>query len=365
MLRLKKNYLLLPPIWYVYPLWHKVSFTFVGKYHVEQLRRWFRVYEIDELAFYGRDIFTKPLVFLHPYFFIATKHPQMLFSMMEKFRALIGVDVADTDQLGKIAVQLANMTDGMIVPSTWCKEVYINSGVKVPVHVVPHGLSKIYYEPRKLPRDVYLRKLLEEKHKHKYIYVLFFLIHSSERKGVNDVYTVMKEIVKTYPNVKLVMKTGLMNTYHVERVRDLGGFIFSKFLDDHDLVALYDMCDIYLLFSRGGGFEMNGLEALSRGEVVLAGSKGSWTEYLPDFLLISKVHRVRFFPKTSPLYSIHCGYGYRVDIDEAVTKLKDVIENLDDYKARVREYWEKVKHRWSWDYVGEILKQVVEQYITK
>ena len=359
----RRRWLLSTPVWYVYPIWHTVSFTIVAKNHLRELKKYFRIYEIDELAFPLRDVYCKPVVIIHPYFFIVQRRPQLFFNKIPNFKAVIGIDVADTDQIGKIAVQLCNLATAMITHSTFCKEVYVKSGVKVPVYVVPHGLDKIFYEPRKTPQHKHLQELYKLKQKNKYIYILFFLWHSGERKGADLVYKVVKEISKMYSNVKLIIKVGIPMGYHYELLKSITKFIITDFLSQHDLVALYDMCDIYLLFSRGGGFELNGLEALSRGEVVLAGAKGSWTDYLPDFLLIKKVHRVKFWAHTNPITDFHCGYGYEVDVEEAINKLKEVIENLVDYKARVREYWNKVKHQWSWEAVGLKLKSIIEKYI--
>lgn len=357
-----KRYFYSTPFWYVYPQWHTVSFTIVAKHHVAELKKYFRLYEIDELAFFGRDIYSKPVIIMHPYFFIANKKPQEIFNMKYKVKALIGIDVADTDKLGRIGVQLANLIDLIIVPSNFCKQVFQQSGVKTKIEVVPHGLSKLFFEGKRIPKDPYLKELYNLKQKKEYIYVLFFLIHSGERKGVDDVYEVMERIVSKYKNVKLIMKIGVMSKYHKEKVENLGGFIFSKYLPEDELVALYDMCDIYLGFSRGGGFEIPFLEALSRGVIVLTGSKGSWTDFIPEFLQIKKVHRVKFWKHTNPLHDIHCGYGYAVDIDEAVEKLEDVLNNLNEYKQKVKEYWEKIKHNYSWESIGLKLKSILEKY---
>jgi len=350
-------------VWYVYPIWHTVSFTIVARHHIQELRKYYQLYEIDELAFPNIDVFSRPVCIIHPYYFIVQRAPLVFFNRLDKFKAVIGVDVADTDQLGKIAVQLANLATAIITHSNFCKQVYEKSGVKIPIYVVPHGLDKEFFTPPKKPLHPQLKKLYELKKDKKYIYILYFLWHSGDRKGADLVYKVVKEILKMYPNVKFILKVGIPAGVHYDMLRQLTNYIITDFLSQHDLIALYDMCDIYPLFSRGGGFELNGLEALSRGEVVLAGAVGSWTDYLPKFLLIDKVHRVKFWTNTDPIHSIHCGYGYEVDVEKAIEKMKEVIENLDDYKARVREYWEKVKHQWTWENVGLKLKQVIDRYL--
>ena len=350
-------------VWYVYPIWHTVSFTLIARKHLQVLRRVFRLYEIDELSFYHRDIYSQPLIFLHPYFFIAQKNPVELQNIIYRSKALIGIDVADSDALGRVAVQLANMAHAMVVPSTFSKEAYERSGVKVPVYVVPHPLDPEYYGPRQVPKHEFLRKLYEEKRKNRYIYVLFILIHSGERKGAPLVYEVMKEILKMYPNVKLVVKVGAFAGIHFEMLNKLTKYIFCAFLDTSDMVALFDMCDIYTGFSVGGGFEMNFLEAIARNCVCIAAGIGSWTDYLPDFCLVKKVHRVKVFPNADSINSIHCGYGYAVDVQAAIDKIKDVIENLDDYKARLREHWEKIKDRYTVESVGQQLVKIALKYL--
>lgn len=349
-------------ILYFYPMWHKVSFTLIAQQHVRQLKKYFNVVEIDELAYRKRDLFGKYIIVLHPYFFMASRDPKWTLHIVEQGRTLIGFDVADTDMLGQKAVHLANIATSIIVPSHFSKEVFEKSGVKIPIFVVPHGLESIYYEEKIVPKSNIVLKLREYKKKHNYIYILYILIHSGFRKGAPWVYKVVKEITKMYPNVKLVIKFGALAGHDFELLSKLTNLYFSSYLSNEDMVALYDTCDIYLLFSIGGGFEHCGLQALARNEVVLASNKGSWTEYLPDFCLIPHGNKVKVFTDTDPINSIHCGYGYPVDIDKAIEKLKDVIENLDDYKARVKEYWNKVKHRFCWDFIGEMLRNIFEKF---
>jgi len=353
----------LPAIYYFYPMWHFVSFTKVARNYIAGLRQYIKVYEIDELTFYTFNFEAGLPAIVHPWFFVAEKRPERILQIKARVKALIGVDVADTDRLSKKAVHLANLTDAMIVPSTYCKEVYEKSGVKVPVYVVPHALDPIYYSGKLKPLDPQLRKIYELKQKRGYIYVLYFLIHSGIRKGAPEVYAVMREILRMFPNVKLVVKLGGLTGIHAKLLTQLTDLYIAKHLSEHDVVALYDMCDIYLLFSRGGGFELNGLEALARGLVVIAGCRGSWTDYLPEFCLIRKVHPAPCFLNVDPVKHIHIGMGYRVDIEEAIDKVKDVIENLDDYKARVREHWEKIKDKYTISSVGKQFYEVIRRFL--
>lgn len=359
---LRLSYLSKPNVWYVYPLWHKVSFTLVAQNYVKYLKPFYRLYEIDELAIFSINPHSNPTVILHPYFFMVTRDPKRFIQLKGYYKSVIGIDVADSDRISQGAVILANYSDAIVVPSNWSKQAYIRSGVRVPIYVVPHGLSEEYYKPPRPSNEPIIRELRLKKRKNNLIYVLFILMHSGERKGAHLVYEVLKEIQKMYKNVYLVLKVGWAGGYHFELLKQLRGFYFSKWLSETEMVNLYDTCDIYTMFSIGGGFEIPAIESLSRGVVVLACDRGSWTDYLPDFLLIPHGRYVPVFPKANPLTSIHCGGGYEINVEKAIDKMKDVIENLEEYKAKVREYWEKVKHRWTWKAVSLKLKEVIDKY---
>ncbi|RLG74737.1 MAG: hypothetical protein DRO12_06515, partial [Thermoprotei archaeon] len=58
------------------------------------------------------------------------------------------------------------------------------------------------------------------------------------------------------------------------------------------------------------------------------------------------------------------GYGYTIDVEKALDKAHEILDNLDDYRARVREYAQKVlKSRFRWDLIAdELIKIVREEY---
>jgi len=352
------DYFMRDVLWYVYPRWHTVSFSLIAKKHIEHLKRYYRLYEIDELSFHTIDVFTSPICLIHPYFFIITRHPQIFFNRLSKFRLIIGIDVADSNRIGKHAVELCELAHAMIVPSNFARNAYITSGVRIPVHVVPHGISQTYFRNPRIPRQSILHKLYKLKHDKGYIYTLFFLWHSDYRKGADLVYAVMKEIQKIHHNVILIVKSGGIHP----QLSQLKSYFICKWLTEDELVDLYDLCDIYLLFSRGGGFELNGLEALARNEIVIATKGGAWDDYLPDFLLIPPKRYVKVFPDANPITSIHCGLGPELDVEKAIDKLHSIINNLDDYKAKVKEYWDKIKNDFTWEAVAKKIKHIIDKY---
>jgi glycosyltransferase involved in cell wall biosynthesis len=121
-------------------------------------------------------------------------------------------------------------------------------------------------------------------------------------------------------------------------------------------MALYDLADVTLMFSRGGGFELSALESLARGVPVVTSNIGSWTDYVPQFLQVKAGERVKVFESNA----IHVGYGYKVDVESALDKINDILENYDDYRARVEEWRSKVlSSEYRWDVVAKRLVEVI------
>jgi len=342
-------------IFYVYPMWHRVSFTLIAEKHVEQLKRWYRVERIDELAFPHIMPMSRPIVFMHPFFYAMSRAARFIARKLHLYKAIIGVDVADSDHISSLAVSMTDYATAMIVPSSFSRQAYVRSGVKAPVYVVPHGLDREWYErPNIAPK--YFGDLLRLKEKKGYKYLLYFLWHSPYRKGFDLVVEIYKRLKQERKDVKLVFKTKTADGREAAIMRGLGAIHVYGWLTEEQKMALYDTCDIYILASRGGGFEMNGLEALARGLPVIAARGGSWEDYLPDWLLVDS-KPTPWVLKDNP---IHDGKGVEMRIDKAVDKLHDILENLDDYKARVREHVSKIRHIYNWDNVGKLLRRVVE-----
>lgn len=343
-------------IFYVYPMWHRVSFTLIAEKHIEKLKKRYKVERIDELAFPHIMPMSKPIVFLHPFFFIMSRSSRFISRKLHLYKAIIGVDVADSDHISNLAVSMTDYANAMIVPSSFSRQAYVRSGVRVPIYVVPHGLDWEWYTKPSIA-DKYFQDLLLIKERRKYKYMLYFLWHSDYRKGADLVIEIYKRLIRERKDVKLVLKTKTADGRVAQVLRSLGAIHVYGWLTEEQKMALYDACDIYILATRGGGFEMNGLEALARGLPVIAAKGGSWEDYLPDYLLVES-RPTPYVLKDNP---IHDGKGVEMIIDKAIDKIHDILENLDDYKARVRDHINKIKHIYNWDNVGKLLSEVIER----
>ena len=363
-------------ILYVYPMWHVVSFTYIAKKHVEYLKRalGISVQELDELAFPSFTPSVRYTAVVHPWIYIYHRVlndkkralNENLLDRFEKyiewwrgnFEQFIAVDVCDSDKISEYAVTLLNQADRVVVPSNFCVKVYRSSGVKKPVTRIPHGVDPEWYTtpnvwetaPVKALNPALLELFLYKIRRNKKILV-FWLWHSAERKGWSEVREVYSRLVRERKDVVLVLKTAVPYTKEFQEVMHLGAVQVYGWLSDYEKMALYDLADVTLNFSRGGGFELNCLESLARGIPCIASNWGSWLDYLPSFLRIKTSERVRVFENNA----IHVGYGYRVDVEDALNKLHSILDNYDEYRARTDEYREKLAGEYRWDVIAHKL----------
>jgi glycosyltransferase involved in cell wall biosynthesis len=366
---------------YVYPQSHTVSFTLIARKHVEYLRGLglADVHELDELTLPSFTPHLKYHAVLHPWIYIyhrllQTKLNKLTDALQDRLQRylewwrsqydqLVAVDVCDSDRMSDYAVSLLNEADMVVVPSSYCVEVYRGSGVRRPVYRVPHGVDPEWYAtpniwdtaPAKainpLLLEVYLYKLRRGKK-----LLLFWLWHSPTRKGWPEVRQVYERIARERKDVVLVLKTVYPNMPEFQDVMHLGAIQVYGWLTDYEKMALYDMVDVTLVFSRGGGFEVNALESLARGVPVVTSNVGSWTDYVPSYLQVKVDGRVRVFDSNA----IHVGYGYRVDVDDALGKIHDILENYDEYKAKVEEWRAKVLfNEYRWDIIAGRLAEII------
>ena len=344
-------------VYYIYPMWHRVSFTLIAEKHIEQLRKYYRVERVDELAFPHIMPMSRPVVIIHPYFYAMSRASRFIARKIHLYRSIIGVDVADSDHISNLAVSMTDYANAMIVPSSFSRQAYVRSGVRCPVYVVPHGLDMEWYEKPGIA-EKYFQDLLSLKEKRGYKYLLYFLWHSPERKGFDIVLEIYKRLVRERRDVKLIFKTRTSDGKEAKLMRSLGAIHVYGWLTEEQKMALYDTADIYILATRGGGFEMNGLEAIARGLPTIAARGGSWEDYLPDFLLVDS-RPTPYVLKDNP---IHDGKGVEMIVEKAVDKIHDILDNLDDYKARVREHVDRIKHIYNWENVGRMLADIVSRH---
>ncbi|MCS7367355.1 MAG: hypothetical protein NDF52_05700 [archaeon YNP-WB-062] len=370
-------------ILYCYPQFHTVSFSLIARKHIEYIRKLklAEVQELDELGITSYTPHLKYTLILHPWIYVYHRLIQnKLNSLTENlrdrlpfhmnwwrshFQQLIAVDVCDSDRLSELAVELLNNADKVIVPSYFCVETCKRSGVRKPVYRVQHGLDMEWYSmpnqwetsPVKTINPALIELYLYKIRRNKKL-MLFWLWHSPDRKGWFEAKKLYEKLVIERKDVVLVLKTVNPNSVQFQEVMHLGAIQVYGWLSEYEKMCLYDLSDLTLMFSRGGGFEVNALESLARIVPVVTSDWGSWTDYVPSFLRVKTGERVQPLPGNA----IHVGYGYKVDVESALNKVHDILDNVEEYRAKLKEYKFKLSEEYCWDNVAERLVKVLDEY---
>ena len=370
---------------YAYPTRVVTSFSLVARKHIEYLRRFYTVREVDELAALNQQAKT---MILHPAQNILINLPaidppqggMMIMSTYEYYRILavmqlheklreidmIAFEVCDSDAISRQLADNINIyIDKVAVPSAYCVNVFRSSGVRTKIYHIPHAVDREWYE---LPnvwnsglkekiKNPQLLLLYEYKKKTGKKILLFWQWYSTPRKGWNEVVEVYKRLRKERDDVILVVKTGDPGLRELNDLRGMEYINVYGWLSDIEKIALYDLADATLLFSRGGAFEINCLESLARGVPCLAHDAGPWAEYNHPMFFIKHGKKIKVFDNNP----IHIGFGYTVHIDHAIAKINDVLNNTDIYKEIAEEHRQKLKEKFTWDHVGEMIVKMIEE----
>jgi glycosyltransferase involved in cell wall biosynthesis len=357
----------LKTIFYIYPINKWVSFHTIGEYHIRELRKYFHVENVDEntltIIMPIAQLASNSLFILHPYFYPMQVYERKLLALLGKPEKLIGVDVADSDHITEYAVHLTEYATALIVPSNFARNSYINSGVKTPVHVIPHGVEDNWInQPPSKPNT--FKNIYSYKMKNNLKLIQTWVLHSPYRKGLDLAYEIFNRLISERKDVALALRTGTSIDIIDKPITDdkpqPSLSIPMIWMTEQQIMELMDICDIYMLTSRGGGFEHPPLQALARGEPAIGAKGGAWEDYMPDWSLIPS-HKSDIVLKGNP---IHDGYGVEIEIDKSVNALHNILDNLEDYKAKTREYANThIKQNFTWTNIGKKLKDIITQYL--
>lgn len=361
-------------IYYIRP-WANDSFGVVGWHHITYMRlndvkfgiedvSWEFIKVLDGLT-EKKNILVHP--FLYPFAsgFTLHKNIEIFAKLLRKKAKLGGFDVADSDKITELAAHFINKLDLMMVPSSFAKNTYIRSGVRPEiVQVLPHGVPDNFIDSPGIgiglgekmdTNNIEINRLKDLKKKGN-ILILVFCMHSEWRKGADIVTGVMKRIQTRHKNVILVSKSrrstgelypGVFNCSPV-----------NEWMDEEDLRRLYDTCDILLSPSRGGGFELNTLESISRGVPTLVTNGGCFTDLMQYYVPINVGRYVHPLPGNP----IHNGVGPECDLNDFENKLEDVINRLDYWKGIFRGRAREVGEKYSWKNTAIKLGGILKDY---
>jgi GT2 family glycosyltransferase len=192
----------------------------------------------------------------------------------------IGYTMLEVDGLPPEWVRQANLMNEVWVPSKFNKKTFEESGVKVPIRVIPLGVDPAYFSPSIVgckPKDAF---------------VFLSIFEWGERKAPELLLKAFSDEFDISEDVVLVCKTNNFDpSVNIEAeiskmgLRRGGGRIVvakNRILQRYELGVLYKSADCFVLPTRGEGWGMPILEAMACGLPVIATNWSSQMDFMNE-----------------------------------------------------------------------------------
>lgn len=185
----------------------------------------------------------------------------------------VAVTMFESSKLPSDWIAPLNDMDAVIVPSSFCETVFRESGVSVPIHVVPLGVGDVYqYAPRAEGRPL--------------TFLAFF--DRGERKGGMVAQQAFTYAFGDDMRYKLILKARTAKPGRELVLTNRNIEVIHQDMSEEELYALYCRCDVLINPHKGEGFGLlpreaaaSGMFALTTGWSGTADAIGEWGYALP------------------------------------------------------------------------------------
>lgn len=269
----------------------------------------------------------------------------------------VGFTMLEVDGLPGEWVRQANLMDEVWVPSSFNEQTFRDSGVTVPIRVVPLGVDPAYFSPK-------IRNLKAGEE-----FTFLSVFEWGTRKAPEVLLRAFSDEFGAKEPVRLLCKTNNFDASVSIReeiakldLRKGGGRIViaeNQILQQYELGVLYRSADCFVLPTRGEGWGMPILEAMACGLPVIATHWSSQTDFmnetnsLPlqiDGLIpaIAKCPYYEGFRWAQPSY------------EHLRSLLRWVYENQDLSRAIGEHAAQDAAQRWTWTQSARRIHDLIE-----
>ena len=296
--------------------------------------------------------------------------PDLFFKYSAGRQYKVGYFAWETSKLPmKWVPAINNYVQEIWVPAKYIADVSKNSGVKIPIRVLPHAipLPSEDWEPSYTLLDI-----LED------TFIFYSISQWSERKNFLSLVRAFYEEFSG-ENVALLLKTYLASRNPNSKMeirklisgikKECGGincppvYLVEDFLNPNEIQSLNYYGNCYISMARSEGFGMGAFEAAAFGNPVIVPNYSSFPEHFNEdnSYLIDVFQEVPCSGMThiSPLYTPDMKWG-NPSIDSCKRRMREVFENQEKALVKGQKGKEYVKKYLSYKTIGQQIMSYVE-----
>ena len=244
-------------------------------------------------------------------------------------------------------VEDINRHEALLTPSEWCGRWFQECGVKVPWHLLHHGV-----DPDEFP-------LLQRPTDRKYLTFLWQGVNPKDRKGCELVRRAFYKL--RLPDTRLIIKAVPVQSprLYMERPREKE---IWDWYTQKQMLSLLQEADMSLNPTSGEGFGLIPLEHAATGLAVAATNFSGCREYLED--LKPDMIGIKWRPKPSYFNSLGGDFGFDAapDFDHLCSIMEYASKNRDEVRKKGQRLAQAVHKRWTWQRPVEQLTEILEHF---
>lgn len=273
----------------------------------------------------------------------------------------VGFTMLEVTGIPKTWVDNANRMDEIWVPSHFNVQTFRDSGVKVPIHVIPLGIDPHFFNPdinsfrpgqayvflsvfewgeRKDPGKL-LRAFAREFRRHEDVMLICKVINNDGSVNIPQEIT---DLLLPADHAPVVIALN----YPVAGFHRDVTFMFTPEIPDYQLGTLYRSADCFVLPTRGEGWGMPILEAMACGLPVITTNWSAQTDFINEHnAYLLHVRRLIDAQAKCPYYA---GFQW-ADADEnhLMQLMRHVFDHPEEAAAKGRFASQEVLSRWTWE----------------
>jgi len=294
--------------------------------------------------------------------------PQNYKNLVKEDKYNIGYCAWETDRLPTDWVPMINQLQEVWVPSEHNKVAFEESGITVPVQVMPHPFETDL--PEEESSETVVANVSHED------FVFYSIFQWTERKNPLDLLKAYLTEFKRSDPVALVLKTYLVNPSNPQEANNIRNSIkaiksklylksypkillISSLLSRAQIRALHNEGDCYVALHRCEGFGIPFVEAMLAGNPVLATAYGGQEDFMGtqdniDYMMTPT------YGMPWPLYTGDMKWA-QPDVLDARRKMRRMFENRDYAAATGAAGKNEVIEKLNYDVLGNRMKSRLEE----